>query len=78
MMRTPRQSAVYVFHANFWKKKFMVVAWTYAVTVNFAPSYRDTVDKVGEGTVGLQVEITKDEEAVGMEDQKLNKAAAYA
>ena len=42
----------------------MVVAWTYAVTVNFAPSYRNTVDKVGESTVGLQNESSKDEEAV--------------
>lgn len=41
----------------------MVVAWTYAVAVNFVPSYRDTVDKVGESTVGLQ-ESGKDEEAV--------------
>lgn len=42
----------------------MVVVWTYAVTVNFAPSYRNTVDKVGESTVGLQNESSKDEEAV--------------
>lgn len=56
----------------------MVVAWTYAVTVNFAPSYRDTVDKVGESTVGLQVESGKDEEtAVGREDQEVDKTAAY-
>jgi FHS family L-fucose permease-like MFS transporter len=33
---------------------FMVVAWTYAVAVNFVPSYRDTVDKVGESEIGLQ------------------------
>ncbi|KAJ5650081.1 uncharacterized protein N7484_003804 [Penicillium longicatenatum] len=58
---------------------FMVVAWTYAVTVNFAPSYRDTVDKVGESTVGLQVENSKDEEtAVGTETQKVEKTAAYS
>lgn len=43
--------------------QFMVVAWTYAVAVNFAPSYRNTVDKVGESTVGLQNESSKDEEA---------------
>lgn len=42
----------------------MVVAWTYAVAVNFAPSYRITVDKVGESTVGLQEQDGKDEEAV--------------
>lgn len=57
----------------------MVVAWTYAITVNFAPSYRDTVDKVGESTVGLQVESSKDEEtAVEAEDQKVDKTAAYS
>lgn len=42
----------------------MVVAWTYAVAVNFVPSYARTVDKVGESTVGLQNESIKDEEAV--------------
>lgn len=41
----------------------MVVAWTYAIAVNFVPAYRDTVDKVGESKVGLQ-EGLKDEEAV--------------
>jgi FHS family L-fucose permease-like MFS transporter len=41
----------------------MVVAWTYAVAVNFVPSYTVTVDKVGESTVGLE-ENPKDEEAV--------------
>lgn len=42
----------------------MVVAWTYAVAVNFVPSYKLTVDKVGESTVGLQNQNVKDEEAV--------------
>lgn len=42
----------------------MVVAWTYAVAVNFVPSYKLTVDKVGESTVGLQNQSFKDEEAV--------------
>lgn len=42
----------------------MVVAWTYAVAVNFVPAYRDTVDKVGESTVGLEDGSAKDEEAV--------------
>lgn len=44
----------------------MVVALTYAVAVNFAPSYRDTVDKVGSSTVGLQnTGNGDDEEASG-------------
>lgn len=42
----------------------MVVAWTYCVAVNWVPAYRDTVDKVGESTVGLQDESSKDEEAI--------------
>jgi FHS family L-fucose permease-like MFS transporter len=41
----------------------MVVAWTYAIAVNFVPAYTITVDKVGESTVGLE-ERPKDEEAV--------------
>ena len=41
----------------------MVVAWTYAVAVNFVPAYTITVDKVGESTVGLE-QNPKDEEAV--------------
>lgn len=41
----------------------MVVAWTYAIAVNFVPSYKLTVDKVGESTVGLQNQNLKDEEA---------------
>lgn len=49
----------------------MVVAWTYAIAVNFVPSYRITVDKVGESTVGLQNETSKDEEAdVGTKVEK--------
>ncbi|KAJ5443915.1 uncharacterized protein N7458_007787 [Penicillium daleae] len=42
---------------------FMVVAWTYAVAVNFVPAYKLTVDKVGESTLGLQNQNLKDEEA---------------
>lgn len=45
----------------------MVVAWTYAVAVNFSPSYRDTVDKVGESTVGLQDERVDEEKVVEAE-----------
>ncbi|KAJ5973934.1 hypothetical protein N7481_011144 [Penicillium waksmanii] len=49
---------------------FMVVAWTYAVAVNFSPSYRDTVDKVGESTVGLQDERIDEEKVVEAEHEK--------
>ncbi|KAK1138895.1 hypothetical protein N8T08_001684 [Aspergillus melleus] len=33
---------------------FMVVAWTYAVAVNFVPTYKETVDQVGSSTIGLR------------------------
>ncbi|KAJ5083795.1 hypothetical protein N7456_013222 [Penicillium angulare] len=49
---------------------FMLVAWTYAVAVNFAPSYRDTVDKVGQSTIGLQGEgIEAGERSIGQEEK---------
>ncbi|KAL5337011.1 major facilitator superfamily domain-containing protein [Aspergillus crustosus] len=54
----------------------MVVAWTYAVAVNFVPAYRETVDKVGESEIGLQqgtdVEVPKDEEALGEKGQAVH------
>ncbi|GLB45275.1 putative major facilitator superfamily protein [Lyophyllum shimeji] len=34
---------------------FFIIAWTYAVMVNFVPSYRDPADKVGESDLGLAV-----------------------
>lgn len=42
----------------------MVVAWTYAIAVNFVPSYTNTVDKIGESDVGIDSQSGKDEEAV--------------
>lgn len=42
----------------------MVVAWTYAFAVNWVPAYKETVDKVGESTVGLQDGSSKDEESI--------------
>lgn len=42
----------------------MVVAWTYAIAVNFVPSYTDTVDRIGGSDVGLESQNIKDEEAV--------------
>jgi FHS family L-fucose permease-like MFS transporter len=49
----------------------MVVAWTYAVAVNFSPSYRVTVDKIGESTIGLQNSgvVHKDVEAAEVEKE---------
>lgn len=46
----------------------MVVAWTYAVAVNFVPVYTITVDKVGESTVGIEESPSpKDEEAMNID-----------
>ncbi|KAF3394276.1 L-fucose-proton symporter [Penicillium rolfsii] len=57
---------------------FMVVAWTYAVAVNFVPSYKLTVDKVGESTVGLRNQNVKDEEVVvGTSDDMAEKDAGH-
>ncbi|EEQ34404.1 L-fucose permease Glucose/galactose transporter [Microsporum canis CBS 113480] len=46
----------------------MAVAWTYAVCVNFVPSYRDPADKIGDSTVGI-VDGREDEEHRGGELQ---------
>lgn len=45
----------------------MVIAWTYAIAVNFVPAYTITVDKVGESTVGIEPS-PKDEEAMTSAD----------
>ena len=31
----------------------MIAAWTYAICVNFVPSYRSPADKIGAATIGL-------------------------
>ena len=33
---------------------FMIAAWTYALCVNFVPSYRNPADKTGAATVGIE------------------------
>lgn len=33
---------------------FMLAAWTYAFAVNFIPAYRDTADKTGAATIGIE------------------------
>lgn len=54
----------------------MVVAWTYAVAVNFAPAYTITVDKVGESTVGIDAS-PKDEEAMDVADPSQKVSTAH-
>ncbi|PGH04428.1 hypothetical protein AJ79_07085 [Helicocarpus griseus UAMH5409] len=39
----------------------MVVGWTYAVAVNFVPSYRDPADKIGASNIGIVNEKTDEE-----------------
>lgn len=33
---------------------FMVLAWSYALCVNFVPAYRNPADKIGAATIGLE------------------------
>lgn len=54
----------------------MVVAWTYAVAVNFVPVYTITVDKVGESTVGLEGG-PKDEETMTAEDTTEKRSTVH-
>lgn len=46
---------------------FFVAAYTYAVAVNFVPSYRDPADMVGDSDLGLERRSSDEESA---EDQK--------
>lgn len=45
----------------------MVAAWTYAVAVNFVPSYRDTADKTGDSQIGIVNNTKTDEEFTAAE-----------
>lgn len=42
---------------------FFVAAWSYALAVNFVPSYRIPADKMGEARIGLE-NVARDEESV--------------
>lgn len=56
----------------------MVVAWTYAVAVNFVPVYTITVDKVGESTIGLEEsQSPKDEEAMNTDDATEKRSTVH-
>lgn len=33
---------------------FMIAAWSYALCVNFVPSYRTPADKIGAATIGIE------------------------
>ena len=32
----------------------MIAAWSYALCVNFVPSYRNPADQIGAGMIGIQ------------------------
>ncbi|KAJ9267330.1 hypothetical protein DTO195F2_563 [Paecilomyces variotii] len=56
---------------------FMVVAWTYAVAVNFVPSYRDTVDKLGSSNVGLENSGSIKDEEFGVVEKEAEAEAVH-
>ena len=49
---------------------FMIAAWTYAVCVNFVPSYRNPADKIGAATIGLDDNGRKEASSDGDGDGK--------
>ena len=42
---------------------FMVAAWSYALCVNFVPSYRNPADQIGAGMIGIRDEEDRASEA---------------
>ncbi|PGH14844.1 hypothetical protein AJ80_05770 [Polytolypa hystricis UAMH7299] len=54
----------------------MVGAWTYAVAVNFIPTYRDPADKIGDSDIGLTNPPKTDEE-VGAAGEKNSVEEMY-
>ncbi|KAF2203832.1 MFS general substrate transporter [Delitschia confertaspora ATCC 74209] len=53
---------------------FFVAAWSYALTVNFVPSYRNVADKFSTAEIGV-VDRARDEEAVVIQ-RAMDKTAA--
>lgn len=47
---------------------FQIAAWTYALAVNFVPSYREPADALGESIIGMERNSAngKDEESGGV------------
>lgn len=52
---------------------FFVAAWSYALAVNFLPSYRDTADAFTETDIGLRghSEAVAEEGALGVDEEKV-------
>ncbi|EZF92855.1 hypothetical protein H113_06304 [Trichophyton rubrum MR1459] len=51
----------------------MAVAWTYAICVNFVPSYRDPADKIGDSDIGI-TDAREDEERKGAAEVAVDTA----
>lgn len=49
---------------------FFVVAWTYSLCVNFAPSYKRIIDSFGEAEVGLEGRVNDVEKTSAASDEK--------
>ncbi|EMD01046.1 hypothetical protein BAUCODRAFT_135784 [Baudoinia panamericana UAMH 10762] len=45
---------------------FFIAAWSYSLCVNFVPSYRIPVDKIGEAKIGIENVDKNDEESGGV------------
>lgn len=63
-------------HPKRGRLQFMVGAWTYALAVNFVPSYRDTADKIGDSVVGIK--HAPDEEKAVHDDEWEEKVPGEA
>jgi FHS family L-fucose permease-like MFS transporter len=60
---------------------FFVLAWTYSLTVNFVPAYRNPVDMMGHAEIGIKNTGRNDEEIGRMVQQEvgdLEKVRAVA
>lgn len=54
-------------HTKEGRLQFMVGAWTYALAVNFVPSYRVIADKIGGGAVGIKHAPDEEKAVLGRE-----------
>lgn len=52
---------------------FFIAAWSYALCVNFVPSYRDPADKFTTTEIGLQTGGVKDEENLSGEEREMKE-----
>jgi FHS family L-fucose permease-like MFS transporter len=53
---------------------FFILAWTYALAVNYMPVYRDPVDMMGHAEIGIKKAERKDEEIGHMVQQEITES----